>query len=59
MDSSLEMPQVRSRPEPEAVRPPLPPPSLGRVTPAGARRPDAARGDGQRRAGSRRRPSRR
>jgi hypothetical protein len=33
MDSSLEMPQVRSRPEPEAVRPPLPQPSLAGVVP--------------------------
>jgi len=36
MDSTLEMPQVRSRPEPEAVRPPLPVPSLAYVAPPAA-----------------------
>lgn len=44
MDSSLEVPQVRSRPEPETVRPPLPPPSLARVgapAPAAPTAPDA------------------
>ena len=39
MDSSLEVPQVRSRPEPEAIRPPLPPPSLARVAPPAAASP--------------------
>jgi hypothetical protein len=44
MDSSLAVPQVRSRPEPEAVRPPLPSPSLGRTAspaPAAETPPDA------------------
>jgi hypothetical protein len=41
MDSTLEMPQVRSRPEPEAVRPPLPPPSLAQVAPPVSAAPTA------------------
>ncbi len=33
LDSSLEMPEVRSVPEPEAMRPPPPPPALAAVSP--------------------------
>jgi hypothetical protein len=38
MDSPLQMPQVRSLPEPDSARPPLPPPRLAAVPPAAVAR---------------------
>jgi hypothetical protein len=35
-DSAMQMPEIRSMPEPEATRPPPPPAALGRVTPPAA-----------------------